>query len=264
MAQPLPAFLDPSIQIPAGLPHDLAESFKAVRYQAWILRRIRPWLGHQILELGSGCGAMSRWFQDAERLYLSEPEAQLQGLLKALIPRWFPDPGKVDLRQLALPQDGLEAYADKGIDTIVSFNVLEHIEDDGAVLAQAADLLRRSSAAGPKRLITFVPAHPFAYGAHDKATGHYRRYDRARLRALAAKAAPEARLHLSSFNFFGLWGWWLKGRVMGQAQVDSGTIQAFERLQPWLEPFDTLLLRGLHLPLGQSLLCVLEWQGRSA
>lgn len=255
-------FLDPSIQIPAGMPHDLAETFKAVRYQRWVLRSIQPWLGKRILEIGSGCGAMSRWFQDAERLCLTEPEPRMVAQLRELLPRWFPDLSRVSLRQLALPQDGLEAYAGEAIDTVVSFNVLEHIEDDLGVFRQAAQLLRESQAPGPRRFITFVPAHPFAFGAADKAMGHFRRYDRARLRSLAAQAAPEAAIHLSSFNAVGLWGWWLKGRVLGHAEVDGGTIQAFERLQPWLEPIDALLLRGLRLPLGQSLLCVLEWPAR--
>jgi SAM-dependent methyltransferase len=255
-------FLDSAIQVPAGLPHDLAESFKAHRYQDWILRRIRPWLGGRILELGSGCGAMSRWFQEAERLVLTEPEPVMVGLLEQMVPRWFADPSRVRVQRLSLPEDGVEGFQGEGLDTVVSFNVLEHIEDDAQVLGQLAGLLRDSAAKGPRRLITFVPAHPFAYGAHDRYSGHFRRYDRARLRSLAAQAAPDAKLTIASFNFFGLWGWWLKGRVLGQAQVDGNTIAAFERLQPWLEPADTLLLRGLHLPLGQSLLCVLEWPAR--
>lgn len=245
--------------LPSDLPHDLAASYQAVRYQDWILRTIRPYLGQRILELGSGCGAQSRWLVDAERLILTEPEPQLVQLLEQLAPRWSNDPAKIAVHALSLPGDGLARFDAEHIDTVVSFNVLEHIEDDQAVLAEAASLLRRSSAPGPKRLISFVPAHPFAYGAHDRYTGHFRRYDRARWRSLAAAVAPEARHHLASFNFFGLWAWWLKGRVLGDARVDSGTVAAFERLQPWLEPFDRLLLKGLRLPFGQSLLSVLEW-----
>lgn len=252
-------FLDPSIQVPAGLPHDLAASFAAHRYQHWIHRAIQPHLGRRILEVGAGCGAMTRWFQGADLVLASEPDPQLVGVLKGLLPQWFPAGVRAEARQLALPQDGVESLQGLGIDTVVSFNVLEHIEDDGRALEQLAWLLRQSGP-GPRRLISFVPAHPFAYGAHDRYTGHYRRYTRQRLRQLAERAAPGAPHTIRSFNFFGLWAWWLKGRVLGDSRVDARTIASFERVQPLLEPLDRVLLGGLRLPFGQSLLSVIEVQ----
>jgi SAM-dependent methyltransferase len=250
--------------IPENLPFDLSASFRAARYQRWIMNFLRPKLGRRVLELGAGCGSMSQHFGDAERLALVEPDESLRAVLERGRQAWFPEPGRVSLHGLSLPQDSLEPFYGEAIDTVVSFNVLEHIEDDLGVLKALAELLRRSEAPGPRRLITFVPAHPFAYGSLDGIEGHFRRYSRAAFAALAAEAAPDAAYSAHSFNFFGLWGWWLSGRVLKKQAVDHSTIATFEALLPFLKPFDTLLMRGLRLPLGQSLVTVLEWPARKS
>ena len=51
------------------------------------------------------------------------------------------------------------------------FDVLEHIEDDGAALRRVHALLRPGG-----RLFVTVPAHPFLYSAEDRRAGHFRRY----------------------------------------------------------------------------------------
>src|SRR5882762_1065888 len=42
----------------------------AVRYNAWMFDRIRPWIGSQVLEIGSGIGNLSAFLVDRERLVL--------------------------------------------------------------------------------------------------------------------------------------------------------------------------------------------------
>ena len=254
---------DPTaFKIPDKLPFDLSASFRALGYQRWILGFIRPWLGKRILEFGAGCGAMSRHFTEAERLILIEPDKSLISLLEEGRKHWFSKPESVSLHALSLPADSLQPFEAEAIDTVVSFNVLEHIEDDLSAFSALAELLRKSGAPGPRRLISFVPAHPFAYGTLDRADGHYRRYSRKAFNELAAKAAPDASYRAFSFNSFGLWGWFASGRILKKPAVDHTTIDAFEALLPWLKPFDTLLMRGLKFPLGQSLVTVLEWPAR--
>ena len=78
-------------------------------------------------------------------------------------------------------------FADASVDLVVPFDVLEHIEDDGAALAEMARVLRPGG-----RLLVAVPADMSLWSAHDEAVGHVRRYTRVSL--LAAIAAAGLRI----------------------------------------------------------------------
>lgn len=69
--------------------------------------------------------------------------------------------------------------ASETFDTILMFEVLEHIEDDRAALSRVRELLRPSG-----QVLLSVPAHESSFGPSDIFAGHYRRYDRAKLVAL--------------------------------------------------------------------------------
>lgn len=63
------------------------------------------------------------------------------------------------------------AGVDGTFDAITCFNVLQHIEDDQAVLTRFADLL------GPNGTVcALAPGHPLLFGRLDTAFGHERRY----------------------------------------------------------------------------------------
>lgn len=68
-------------------------------------------------------------------------------------------------------------------DTILMFEVLEHIEDDRAALSRVHELLRPSG-----QILLSVPAHESSFGPSDVFAGHYRRYDRAKLLVLLEKS----------------------------------------------------------------------------
>ena len=78
-------------------------------------------------------------------------------------------------------------------DIVVAFDVLEHIEDDSAVLSQIYRVLKP----GGRRLVA-VPADMALWSAHDDAVGHVRRYSRAGLRALTEEAG---------FRVDEIWSW---------------------------------------------------------
>jgi SAM-dependent methyltransferase len=64
-------------------------------------------------------------------------------------------------------------------DTILMFEVLEHIEDDRAALLRVHELLKPAG-----EVLLSVPAHESLFGPSDVFAGHFRRYDRAKLLAL--------------------------------------------------------------------------------
>jgi SAM-dependent methyltransferase len=149
-------------------------------------------------------------------------------------------------------------------DLVLALDVLEHLDDDAAALAEAARLLRP----GGHLLIT-VPAGPALWSEHDEALGHRRRYRRAGLARLVEGSGLQIE-RLSHFNtlllipavFYRLGREVLLRRHsarLRRRRPVSDTIRlgnfagaillrllAAERL--WLRRFD--------LPLGVSILCL--------
>lgn len=240
----------------APLPFELAALRSAVNYQSWVAESVAPYLGSRILEIGAGIGSMSRWLPLRERLVLSEYEPELLDQLAAQMREHFDADPRVAAVRVDLGRELPQSFAAEDFDTVVSFNVLEHVPDDAGALERLAALLRRSSRPGPRRIVSFVPAHQWAYGSIDATYGHVRRYTAASFAALAAKACPDFRLETRYFNVVGLPGWVLLGRLLRSATVSPRAIRAFERLCPWIRGADDALHRA-GLPLGQSLIAVL-------
>ncbi|MFE9205137.1 class I SAM-dependent methyltransferase [Micromonospora sp. NPDC007230] len=82
---------------------------------------------------------------------------------------------RADARHLPVPSASL------GL--VVAFDILEHFDEDHLAAAE----IRRALRPGGTALIA-VPADMRLWSAHDVAVGHVRRYDRAGLRAVVAKA----------------------------------------------------------------------------
>jgi SAM-dependent methyltransferase len=136
-------------------------------------------------------------------------------------------------------------FAGRGIDTILCFNVLEHVEDDRGALRR----LHAALAPGG-RLLLLVPAHQRLYGAIDRAIDHYRRYDAAGLAATLEEAGFRVE-HTQYFNRLGVLGWYLNSVLLRRTKVPGLQL----RLQNVLVPF----LRAeaaLPLPFGLSLIAV--------
>ncbi len=242
------------------LPFELDALADAHRYQAWVAKLVLPFLGERILEVGAGIGSMSNHLPARERLILSEMEPSL---LERLRQCEAAQRGATVHAFDIGTRDGLPALVAEAPDTIVSFNVLEHIEDDEAALRDLLSILKQSSASGTKRLVTFVPAHPFAFNAMDRRFGHHRRYDIHRVRFLASRVAPRAQLQTRFFNALSLPGWWFQGNILGRDRIGSASVAAFEAIAPLLTPIDDFLHDRLHIPFGQSLLFVLTLPGAS-
>ncbi len=238
------------------LPFELESLSKAVHYQKWVHQSVEPFLGESILEVGAGIGNMSRWLPLRKRLIVSESDPALLNVLEAS----QHSKAGVTVKGLDLMKDDLSFLSQDNLDTIVSYNVFEHIEDDQFVLGRLCEVLRNSRAQNTRRLITFVPAHQWAYGSMDRTFGHFRRYSSSSWRNLCKEVAPDAELTTRYFNVFGLVGWFINGRIMGSPVIGNRSIALFETLCPYLAPVDDFLHQKLRLPIGQSLLAVLEWK----
>jgi SAM-dependent methyltransferase len=216
---------------------------KADAFTRWVLGEISPWLGQRVLEVGCGIGT-----------YTGEMAVGSRKIVAMDMEQTFVDAA---LRRLGhhsnvqlICGDATEADAAKpdneAFDTVVLLDVLEHIEDDVALLAR---LRSRLSPGG--HLILKVPAMPSLYSPMDEAIGHWRRYDKRGLTETVTRAGLEI-VRVWSFNAAAVPGWWWNGRVRKLRAPPQEQVALFGRLVPVLRPLDRLA----RLFCGVSLLAV--------
>jgi SAM-dependent methyltransferase len=136
-------------------------------------------------------------------------------------------------------------FASERLDTVVCVNVLEHIEDDIALLRRFREMVVPDG-----RVVLFVPAHPWLYGAHDAADGHFRRYTRQSLRNALGSAGLQVE-RLRWVNMPGIVGWWLNRRRQ-RVGFDDCQCRTFDRMVPIIAAAERLIPP----PVGLSLLAV--------
>ncbi len=140
-----------------------------------------------------------------------------------------------------------ELQAMEPFDAAVSFNVLEHIEDDIAALRRIAAFLKPNG-----RLGLLVPGGGnVLYGTFDALDRHFRRYTPPRLRARIEAAGFDV-ITIRRLNMVGAVAWFVKGRVLRAQATSPGEVAAFDRMVPVLKRVDAVL----GPPFGQSLAAV--------
>jgi 2-polyprenyl-3-methyl-5-hydroxy-6-metoxy-1,4-benzoquinol methylase len=128
--------------------------------------------GDRVLDFGAGIGTFAKILSDNGRdVICVEPD---------------------ELQNAVLQDKGLSAHKDLAeipenqLDLIYSLNVLEHIEDDIAVLR-----LCRARIKPGGRILIYVPAFQILYSSFDRMLGHVRRYSRAELSAKVRTSAKK-------------------------------------------------------------------------
>ena len=150
----------------------------AKNWKSYWSSRIRPYVTGDVLEVGAGIGSntsvMSRG--NSGRWVCMEPDAGLLATLKENVSRMG---GGRSYESICGTLASIDPEA--RFNTIVYIDVLEHIENDAAELALAAEHVRPGDC-----VIVLSPAHQWLFTPFDAAIGHFRRYNRASLR----KASP--------------------------------------------------------------------------
>lgn len=213
-----------------------------MRYNRWMFDRLRRWIGHRVLEIGSGIGNLSAFLVDREQLVLTDTREEYLSRLR----KRFAGHGNIAVAHLYLPHED-SALDGQRFDTIICLNVLEHVDDDISALVAIRGLLAPSG-----RLVLLVPALPALYGSIDRALGHHRRYKRAGLADLL-RATGFRVAHIEYFNLAGIPGWWWAGRVLRRQTIPSGSLKLYDALVPLFR-----LERLIPWRVGQSLIAIGE------
>lgn len=197
------------------------------------------------LDIGAGTGYNTLLLENyAQKVCALEPAEAAVKLFKNKNVTVF----QSDLISFASPRQ---------FDLVTLFDVLEHIEDDNAALMKIRGLISR----GGKVILT-VPAFSLLWSKHDEVHRHFRRYTKQILQN-AVKKAGFTVIRMTYFNFY-LFPIVLIVRTAGRFfPRERGS--DFWRLPSLINTFlawvfgsERHLLRFLNVPLGVSLICVLE------
>lgn len=218
------------------------------RLIAWAITR---YFGgaRSLLEIGCGTGFVLAGIAAAcPELKLAGSEAAVEGL--AFAAARVPGASLMQMDARRIP------FRDE-FDVVVAFDVIEHVADDCAVLAE----LRAAAAPGGGVLLT-VPQHRFLWSEYDVRSGHVRRYQARELRGRVAGAGLEI-VRITSFVTLLLPLMMLSRLTQRRPPRDYDPFAEL-RVAPWLnwtlekvlDAERALIRAGVGLPAGGSLLVV--------
>lgn len=160
--------------------HDLEQMF-AVEVDHWwfagkrmlfhrLLRRRLAEPGLRILDVGSGTGAVPSDFSRYGWICASDRSIDAMRFARSR-----------GVRVAAVSDAAVLPFAEESVDLVIAFDVIEHVDDDRAMLAELGRVLRPGGA-----VAIHVPAWPSLWSRHDELLHHKRRYTRRALRRLLA------------------------------------------------------------------------------
>jgi SAM-dependent methyltransferase len=221
---------------------ELDAFIEARNYYRAILKFFSPYVGARVVEVGGGIGTFSTFLlglMNVRELTTLEPAANLFPLLS----RRFSEDSRV-----RCVNGYLHDYPVSGdIDTVVSVNVLEHIEDDRRFLRSAQRILAPGGT-----ILLFTPALPALYGTLDRQFGHYRRYTKCGL-ADELRSAGFSLEFLRYFDLPGVLGWFLATRVLKRDTIRSSDVRNYDR---FVVPWSSKIERWWEPPVGKNLLAI--------
>lgn len=201
------------------------------------------------LELGCGTGFVLSCLKTAfPQLQVVGSDLLLSGLERAQERLPALELLQMDVRNLPF---------EKEFSVIGAYDVIEHIEEDEAVLSQFYQALDHGGG-----LILTVPQHPSLWSHHDERARHVRRYLAADLKTKVERAGFQVK-RMTSFYLSTLPLMWASRRSPRQATQDGShefrpPAIINEALHRLLGVERSLIRWGVNLPTGSSILLVAE------
>jgi SAM-dependent methyltransferase len=212
----------------------------APNYLSWVAELCGRHLGHRVLEVGAGLGAITARYEQGREVVANDVSSTC---VRALRDRFAGHPNvRVEDRDLR----GLEL--DERFDSVLLVNVLEHIADDVEALRGLARLLVPGG-----NIVVYVPALNGLYGALDHKIGHYRRYSVWRLREVFVEAGLVP-VELRWVNFIAIPAWAAFGRGdVNDPQRSSKLLSLWDRTAV---PAGRFVENHVRTPIGLNVLGV--------
>ena len=210
---------------------DAAKKFR--KYQIYYLKK---YIKDPFLEVGAGQGGLVNLYKKfTNDITLIEPDNKLFHILKK----------KFRKKNIKIKNQTIDKIKLK-YQTIIYFDVLEHIKDDLKEVKIASKKIKKNG-----RLIFNVPAHQLFYNEFDKAVGHYKRYNKKDFKDIEKKTnlKIEKLIYYDSIGLFFL----ILNKVFRLKETNlKSKIYFWNMLIPLSKMIDKLTFNKF----GKSLLCV--------
>jgi len=223
---------------------------EATNYYRWIIDRFRPFIGKQVLEVGVGCGQILPYLPVDTSYYGVDIDADLLRNLEQ------DDDSRCRFILADVQgEDFVDRTAGIAVDTVVCFNVLEHLDDDARAISNLLNTLRPGG-----YLLIFVPAFPGLFNDLDRLAGHRRRYTLSGLEALVPEALCEI-VQLCYFNPLGWLGWLLNRWARHQSLDAVGVSHQIHFFDRYILPLSRIVDPLTRRFVGQSAICIIRKRG---
>ena len=210
----------------------------AYNFRKYQISLIKNYLSGKLLEVGPGKGGLTFFYsQFVKKPTLIEPEKKLYKLLKK----------KFNKKDFIIRNCTINKIQKK-FDTIIYFDVLEHIKDDLGEIKTASKKLKKN-----RYLIFSVPAYQSFYSSFDKSVGHYKRYNKKDFIKISKKTGLkiDKMIYYDSIGFFLL----VLNRIFSLKQTNLKNKLFFWNL---LIPLSRIIDFFTFNKFGKSLLCVFK------
>jgi len=204
------------------------------QYLSWLARRLRPYVGDTVLEVGAGIGNLTGRLLARRLLYVAAEKDPLH--LHALRNRFLRTPNVV-VQRLDPESPSDMAGLENCFDTVLCLNLLEYLADPAPVLRRMQAALEPNGV-----LVVLVPHREGLYGALDRSLGHKRRYGKSRAIELVESQGFTVEV-ATDFNKAGAPPWWAYSKLFGSHTINKPVLKIFDktvwiwrrldRLMPW-------------------------------
>ncbi len=212
-------------------------------YNKCIFNIFKKYIGKNILEVGGGLGAMTKFLIAQGNVTFTDINQNYVELVKG---RFRRNKGfKAVNNDISLNIDNL---IKGGYDAVVCINVLHHIKDDNGALLNIFNLLKSGG-----KFILIEPAMKCLYGLLDKEENNYRRYSKKEVKEKLIKSGFKIN-KCFLINSLGAIGWFVNGRILKKKELPVFSFKLYDKLVPFFIKLDILF----RFPFGLSVVCISE------
>ena len=210
----------------------------ALNFREYQISLIKKFIKGKFLEVGAGKGGLVPFYKKLVKdITILEPEKKLYDILK-----------KNKLHKKIKIKNQTITNIKKKYDTIIYYDVLEHIRDDFTEVKNASRKLNKNG-----YLIFSVPAYQAFYSSFDKSVGHHKRYNKKDFIELEKKTGLKIKklAYYDSLGFLFL----VLNKLFSLKQTNlKNKVHLWNFLMPISKLIDFLTLNTF----GKSLLCVFK------
>ena len=210
----------------------------AINFRHYQLSLIKKFLNDSLLEVGAGKGGFAMVYKKLlKNITLLEPDKILYKILKK----------KIKNKNILIENKSIKNIKKK-FNTIIYFDVLEHIKNDSLEVKTAAKKIKPGG-----YLIFSVPAYQIFYSDFDKSVGHFKRYNKNDFRSLSKKSGLEIEkmFYYDSIGFLFL----IFNKIFS---LRSGNLKLKISIWNLLIPISKIIDLLTFHKFGKSLICVFK------